>query len=126
MSLLKFSYYAPKVLGIRIDANNDLQGDLKIFKRDTFENYKSFVPVEVQSQNKYILNQTLFVILPKCALTLINRFYNLGTYYNSKKVHNLTEMAAGFIRQERWVWDYVADAIYNSAMLASCGDLTSG
>ena len=35
---------------VNFDANNDLQEDLKIFKSDTFENYKSFVPVEVQSQ----------------------------------------------------------------------------
>ena len=34
---------------VYFDANNDLQEDLKIFKSDTFENYKSFVPVEVQS-----------------------------------------------------------------------------
>ena len=39
------------------DANNDLQEDLKIFKSDTFENYKSFVPVEVQSLN-FIFSQT--------------------------------------------------------------------
>ena len=31
------------------DVNNDFQEDLEIFKSDTFENYKSFVPVEVQS-----------------------------------------------------------------------------
>ena len=31
---------------VNFDANNDL----KIFKSDTFENYKSFVPVEVQSR----------------------------------------------------------------------------
>ena len=36
--------------GVNFDVNNDLQEDLKIFKSDTFENYKSFVPVEVQSQ----------------------------------------------------------------------------
>ena len=35
---------------VGFDDNNDLQEDLKIFKSDTFENYKSFVPVEVQSQ----------------------------------------------------------------------------
>ena len=35
--------------GVNFDANNDLQEDLKIFKSDTFENYKTFVPVEVQS-----------------------------------------------------------------------------
>ena len=28
---------------VNFDANNDLQEDLKIFKSDTFENYKSFV-----------------------------------------------------------------------------------
>ena len=39
------------------DVNNDLQEDLKIFKSDTFENYKSFVPVEVQS-----LRSELFVV----------------------------------------------------------------
>ena len=31
--------------------NNDLQEDMKIFKSHTFENYKSFVSVEVQSQS---------------------------------------------------------------------------
>ena len=31
------------------NANNDLQVDLEIFKSDIFENYKSFVTVEVQS-----------------------------------------------------------------------------
>ena len=36
--------------GINFDANDDLHKDLKNFKSDTFENYKSFVPVEVQSQ----------------------------------------------------------------------------
>ena len=34
---------------VNFDANIDLQEDLKIFKSDTFENYKSSVPVEVQS-----------------------------------------------------------------------------
>ena len=47
MSLLKFSKNAQKVLVF--DANNDLQEDLKIFKCDTFEINKSFVPAEVQS-----------------------------------------------------------------------------
>ena len=28
--------------------------DLKIFKSDTFENYKSFVPVEVQNRSNQI------------------------------------------------------------------------
>ena len=36
---------------VNFDANNDLQEDLKFFKNDTFENYKSFVSVEVQSHN---------------------------------------------------------------------------
>ena len=36
---------------VNVDANIDLQEDLKIFKSDTFENYKSFVPVEVQSHS---------------------------------------------------------------------------
>ena len=36
---------------VYFDVNNDLQEDLKIFKSDTFENYKSFVPVEVQSHS---------------------------------------------------------------------------
>ena len=31
------------------DANNVSHEDQKIFKSDTFENYNSFVPVEVQS-----------------------------------------------------------------------------
>ena len=47
---------------VGFDANNDLQEDLKIFKSDTFENYKSFVPVEVQSLSR---SQNIFVI-PKC------------------------------------------------------------
>ena len=34
---------------VNFDVNNDLQEDLKLFKSDTFENYKTFVPVEVQS-----------------------------------------------------------------------------
>ena len=43
VSLLKFPENA------QFDVKNDLQEDLKNFKSDTFENYKSFVPVEVQS-----------------------------------------------------------------------------
>ena len=39
---------------VNFDANIDLQEDLKIFKSDTFENYKSFVPVEVQSLLTYM------------------------------------------------------------------------
>ena len=34
---------------VGFDANNDLQGDFKFFISDTFENYKSFVPVDVHS-----------------------------------------------------------------------------
>ena len=34
---------------VRFDDNNDFQEDLKIFKSDTFENYKIFVPIEVQN-----------------------------------------------------------------------------
>ena len=34
---------------VNFDANNDWQEDLKTFKSDTFENYKCFVPVDVQS-----------------------------------------------------------------------------
>ena len=34
---------------VGFDANNDLQEDLKFFKSDSFENYKSFVPAEVQN-----------------------------------------------------------------------------
>ena len=51
MPLLKFTENAPKVLGL-MPINNDLQEDLEIFKSDTFENYKSFIPVEVQSQSR--------------------------------------------------------------------------
>ena len=47
MSLLKFLRKCSE--SVRFDDNNDLQEDLKIFKSDAFENYKSFVPVEVQS-----------------------------------------------------------------------------
>ena len=39
---------------VNFDANNDLQEDLKIFKSDTFEIYRSFVLVEVQSQSNII------------------------------------------------------------------------
>ena len=35
---------------VKFDANNNLEDDVKIFKSDTFENYKSFVPIEVQNQ----------------------------------------------------------------------------
>ena len=35
---------------VGFDVNNDLQEDLKKFKSDTFENYISFVRVEVQNQ----------------------------------------------------------------------------
>ena len=35
---------------VGFDANNNLQGNLKFFKSDTFKNYKSFVPADVQSQ----------------------------------------------------------------------------
>ena len=34
---------------VGFDANNDLQEDLKFFKSDTFENYKSFVSSDVHS-----------------------------------------------------------------------------
>ena len=43
-----FSFYKFKE-SVGDDAINDLQEDLKIFKSDTFENYKSFVPADVQS-----------------------------------------------------------------------------
>ena len=46
---------------VGFDDNNDLQEDLKIFKSDTFENYNSFVPVEVQ-------NHSLTTILPSLHL----------------------------------------------------------
>ena len=39
---------------VNFDTNNDLQEYLKIFKSDTFENYKSFIPVEVQSLLMFI------------------------------------------------------------------------
>ena len=35
---------------VGFDANNDLQGNLEIFKSETFKNYKRFVPAEVQNQ----------------------------------------------------------------------------
>ena len=34
-------------------ANNDLEEDPKIFKSDTFENYKRFVSAKVQNQILY-------------------------------------------------------------------------
>ena len=62
---------------VYFDVNNDLQEDLKLFKGDTFENYKSFVPVEVQSQcsfkdwkcliNYFIFCTFLTKSLPLCA-----------------------------------------------------------
>ena len=55
VSLLKF--FIKRSESVNFDANNDLQEDLKICKTDTFENYKSFVPVEVQSLN-FIFSQT--------------------------------------------------------------------
>ena len=45
-----FEFFKKCSEGVNFDVNNDLQEDLKIFKSDTFENYKSFVPVEFQSQ----------------------------------------------------------------------------
>ena len=45
-----FEIYGKCSERVGFDDNNDLEEDLKIFKSDTFENYKSFVPVEVQSQ----------------------------------------------------------------------------
>ena len=36
-----------------------LENSQKIFKSDTFENYKSFVPVEVQSLCRYVLVNTI-------------------------------------------------------------------
>ena len=45
---------APKVSSF-IDAHNDLQEDLKIFKSDKLENYKSFVPAEVQNHYYHII-----------------------------------------------------------------------
>ena len=44
-----FEIFANCSESVNFDANNDLQEYLKIFKSDTFENYKSFVSVEVQS-----------------------------------------------------------------------------
>ena len=55
MLLLKVTIFVTfKIFGkcsesVEFDANNYLQEDLKIFKSNTFENYKSFIPVEVQS-----------------------------------------------------------------------------
>ena len=48
--LVTFEIFRKCSESVNFDANNELQEDLKNFKSDTFENYKSFVPVEVQSQ----------------------------------------------------------------------------
>ena len=48
---------------VGFDDNNNLQEDLKFFKSDTFENYKSFVPVEVQSHNNLFLQNKILVDL---------------------------------------------------------------
>ena len=44
-----FEIFGKCLESVNFDTNNDLQEDLKIFKSDTFENYKSFASVEVQS-----------------------------------------------------------------------------
>ena len=46
-----FDIFGKGLESVNFDADIDLQEDLKFFKNGTFENYKSFVPVEVQSPN---------------------------------------------------------------------------
>ena len=49
MESVTFEIFGKCSESVNLDANNDLQEDLKIFTSDTFENHKSFVPVEVQN-----------------------------------------------------------------------------
>ena len=50
MESVTFEIFGKCSESVDFDANNDLQEDLEIFKSDTFENYKSCVSEEVQSQ----------------------------------------------------------------------------
>ena len=50
-----------------LSESDDLQEDMKIFKSDTFENYKSFVPVEVQSQYFISYLALFFNVFALCA-----------------------------------------------------------
>ena len=59
VSLFKILENAQKVL-ILMQIANLQEEDLKIFKSDTFENYKCFVPVEVQ--NHSLIRFTLFSV----------------------------------------------------------------
>ena len=60
-----FEIFGKSLESANFDANDNLQEDLKLFKSDTFENYKSFVPVEVQSQ---CLKSTFFEIFSSSGL----------------------------------------------------------
>ena len=44
---------------VTFDANNDLQEYLKIFKSDTFENYKSFESLDVHSLSSKVMRRLL-------------------------------------------------------------------
>ena len=56
-----FEIFGKCLESVNFDANNDLKEYLEIFKSDTFENYKSFVPVEVQSHSAYLLGTYMYV-----------------------------------------------------------------
>ena len=71
---------------VNFGANNDLQEDLKIFKSDTFENYNSFVPVEVQSLCQKVsvfLQKKPTVLLGPISSTVTSRDFNY--YVNDKR-----------------------------------------
>ena len=54
MKSVTFEFFGKCLESVNFDANNDLQEDLKIFKSDTFENYKNFVHAEVQNLCSFV------------------------------------------------------------------------
>ena len=59
LTQLKFSENCSESVGF--DTKHDVQEDLKFFKSDTFENYKSFVPVEVRAYDTYCNSNAITV-----------------------------------------------------------------
>ena len=78
MSLLKFLRKCSE--SVRFDANKDFQEDLKNFKSDTFENYKSFVPEEVQNLH----DETFLLLTNYCPLPT-----KLPNYFSQKAKINV-------------------------------------
>ena len=54
-----FEIFGKRSESVGFDANNNLQEDLKFFKSDTFENYKSFVSLDVHSLSSKVMRRLL-------------------------------------------------------------------